>query len=238
MQLAIDTSTDTASLALVQESEILTELSWRCGQNHTTTLLPYLASLLSQADLGLGLLDAIIVARGPGSFNGLRVGISTAKGLAFSLGIPLVGISTLAASAYQHAATGLAVCPVFNAGRGEIATAVYQMKGGRWQPIIGEHITTIDAFCAQIATKTLFCGELTAVISGQLKKQLKEKAVIASPAARFRRAGFLAELGRQEIETGNFDAPTTLQPIYLRRPHITKPRRNWKNDRTGNNSCR
>jgi tRNA threonylcarbamoyladenosine biosynthesis protein TsaB len=179
MQLAIDTSTNTASLALARGSEILAELSWRCGQNHSTTLLPNLANLLSQTSSGPGSLDAIIVARGPGSFNGLRVGISTAKGLAFSLGIPVVGISTLAATAYQHAETGLPVCPVFNAGRGEIATAIYHVKGSKWQPIISEHITT-----------------------------------------------------------GNSDNPTTLQPIYLRRPHITKPRRDWNNDRTGNSSRR
>ena len=238
MQLAIDTSTNTASLALVQGGEILAELSWRCGQNHTITLLPYLANLLSQTGSGLESLDGIIVAQGPGSFNGLRVGISTVKGLAFSLGIPIAGISTLAASAYQHADTGLPVCPIFNAGRGEIATAVYQMKGSKWQPTVGEQITTIDVLCAQIATKTLFCGELTAAISKQLRAQLKQKAVIASPAARLRRAGFFAELGRREIEAGNSDTPTTLQPIYLRRPHITKPRRDWNNERTRNNSGR
>lgn len=238
MQLAIDTSTNTASLALAHGSEILVELSWHCGQNHSTTLLPYLARLLNQTGSGLGSLDAIIVARGPGSFNGLRVGISTAKGLAFSLGIPVVGISTLAATAYQHAETGLPVCPVFNACRGEIATAIYHLKGSKWQPIISEHITTIEALCGRIDTKTLFCGELTAAISDRLIKRLKQKAVIAAPAARFRRAGFLAELGHKEIEALNSDSPTTLQPIYLRRPHITKPRRDWNNDWTGNGSCR
>jgi tRNA threonylcarbamoyl adenosine modification protein YeaZ len=238
MQLAIDTSTNTASLALAHGSEILAELSWHCGQNHSTTLLPYLASLLSQTSSGLGSIDAIIVARGPGSFNGLRVGISTAKGLAFSLGIPIVGISTLAATAYQHAETGLPVCPVFNAGRGEIATAIYHLKGSKWQSIIREHITNIEALCAHIDTKTLFCGELTASTSDRLRKQLKQKAVIASPVFRFRRAGFLNELGRREMEAGNFDVPTTLQPIYLRRPHITKPRRDRNNDRTGNSCCR
>ncbi len=238
MQLAIDTSTNTASLALVSDSEILAELSWRCGQNHSTTLLPYLTLLLNQTSSGLDSLDAIIVAQGPGSFNGLRVGISTAKGLAYSLGIPVVGISTLAASAYQHAETDLPVCPVFNAGRGEIATAIYQMKGSKWQPIISEHITNIESLCARIDTKTLFCGELTLATSDLLRKLLKQKAVIASPAASFRRAGFLAELGQRQIEAGKLDTPTSLQPIYLRRPHITKPRRDWNNDRTGNNSCR
>ncbi len=111
MQLAIDTSTDTASLALVQDSEVLAELTWRCGQNHTIELLPRLAHLLNQTKLSLQSTSCIIVAKGPGSFNGLRVGVSLAKGLAFGLGIPIVGVSTLEVAAYQHAETGLPVCP-------------------------------------------------------------------------------------------------------------------------------
>jgi tRNA threonylcarbamoyl adenosine modification protein YeaZ len=228
MQLAIDTSTDTASLALVQDSEILAELSWRCGQNHTTTLLPYLTSLLSQTGLKLGSVTGIIVARGPGSYNGLRVGISTAKGLALSLGIAIVGVSTLAVAAYQHAETDLPVCPLFNAGRGEIAAAVYKMKGGRWQPIINEHITTIETLCARIERKTIFCGELRAALYDQVKEQLGKKAVVAPPAARLRRAGFLADLGNRRLKAGDLDSPASLSPIYLRRPHITKPRRGKK----------
>ncbi len=225
MQLAIDTSTNTASLALVSDGKILSELTWHCGQNHTTTLLPNLAGLLGQMGLGIKSLNAVIVAQGPGSYNGLRVGISTAKGLAFSLGIPIVGISTLEMEAYQHAETGLPVCPIFNAGRGEIATALYQRKGDTWQQLLGEQITTIAALCHRIETKTVFCGELTADISDQLRKQLKQKAVIAAPAARLRRAGFLAELGLRQIQAGNFDDPASLYPVYLRRPHITKPRK-------------
>ena len=224
MQLAIDTSTNTASLALVQESEVIAELTWRCGQNHSTELLPHLTSLLKQSRLSLESLNGIIVAKGPGSFNGLRVGISTAKGLAFSLGIPIVGISTLEAEAYQHAETNLPVCPIFNAGRGEIATAIYQMKQNRWQQIIGEHITTVDALCLQITTRTIFCGELTTSTSTQLRDKLKRKAVVLSPAARLRRAGFLAELGQRQLEAGNYDNPATLHPIYLRRPNITQPK--------------
>ena len=89
MLLAIDTSTDTASLALVRDSQVLAELTWYCGQNHTVELLPQLTHFLHQIESGLQAISGIIVARGPGSFNGLRVGISTAKGLAFSLGIPV-----------------------------------------------------------------------------------------------------------------------------------------------------
>jgi tRNA threonylcarbamoyl adenosine modification protein YeaZ len=222
MQLAIDTSTDIASLALVQDSEVLAELSWRSGQNHTVQLLPHLAHLLSQAKLGLESISSITVARGPGSYNGLRVGISTAKALAFSLGIPIVGVGTLAAEAYQHAETGLPVCPILNAGRGEIATAIYQMQDNDWRQLEAEHLTTVEALCSQIATKTVFCGEFSPSIAGQLKKQLKEKAVIPPSASMLRRAGFLAELGQQRLKAGDYDNVATLQPLYLRRPPITE----------------
>jgi len=222
MQLAIDTSTDTASLALVQNSEVLAELTWRCEQNHTVELLPRLTDLLTRAKSRLQSISCIIVAKGPGSFNGLRVGISTAKGLSFSLGIPIIGISTLEVEAYQHAETNLPICPIFNAGRGEIATAIYQMKGNKWRQITGEHITTIERLCSQITTKTIFCGEFVASIAGQLRKQLKQRAIISSSTARLRRAGFLAELGQQRLEAGSYDNPASLHPLYLRQPPITK----------------
>ncbi len=224
MQLAIDTSTNTASLALVENSQVLAELTWRCGQNHTVELLPQLTHLLNQTKTNLHSIQTIIVARGPGSFNGLRVGISTAKGLAFGLGVPLVGVSTLEVEAYQHAETGLPICTIFNAGRGEIATAMYQKKRNKWHQLIAEHITTIDTLCSLITTKTLFCGEFIPFITSQLKERLKQRAIIPPPAARLRRAGFLAELGQQRIEAGNYDNLATLQPLYLRRPSITKPK--------------
>lgn len=222
MQLAIDTSTDTASLALVQDDEVLAELTWRCGRNHSTQLLPQLSHLLNQTGLSLQSASCIIVARGPGSYNGLRVGISTAKGLAFSLGIPIIGISTLEVEAYQHAETGWPVCPIFSAGRTEIATATYQRKGNQWCQLTAEHLTTIEALCSGITTKTVFCGESIVSIAAELRKRLKQKAMILSPAAGLRRAGFLAELGLKRLRAGDYDNLATLQPLYLRGPSITK----------------
>jgi len=221
MELAIDTSTDTASLALIQDSQVLAELTWRSGQNHSTQLLPNLNHLLDQFKLNIQSLTGIIVARGPGSFNGLRVGISTAKGLAFSLGIPIVGVSSLEAEAYQYAGTGLPVCPIFNAGRGEIATALYQKKRNKWCQLTAEHITTVDTLCSQTTTKTIFCGEFVPSIASQLRERLRQKAVIPSSVTMLRRASFLAELGLKQLKAGNYDDPATLQPLYLRRPSIT-----------------
>ena len=224
MQLAIDTSTDTASVALVQDSEVLAELTWRSGQNHSVELLPHLAYLLNQAKLSLQATSGVIVARGPGSFNGLRVGVSTAKGLAFSLKIPIVGISTLEVEAYPHAGIGLPICPIFNAGRGEIATAIYHRQDNEWRQLTIEHITTVDILCAQITKETVFCGEFIPIIASQLREQLKDWAVIPTAASRLRRASFLAELGLGRLKAGDYDNPSTLQPIYLRRPPITQPK--------------
>ena len=221
MLVAIDTSTDIASLALVKDRLTLAEFTWRSGQNHTTQLLPNLAHLLKLVGIDASSLTGIIVAKGPGSFNGLRVGISAAKGLAFSLSIPIVGVSSLEVEAYQYAGTGLPICPVFNAGRNEIATTLYQKLAIGWQQLEGESITTVEQLCAATKQKTLFCGEYLPVISSQLVSRLGEKAVIASPTTDLRRASYLAELGMIKIATGETDNVATLQPVYLRKPSIT-----------------
>lgn len=224
MYLAIDTSSDIAGLALTRDGQILAEITWRCGSNHTVELLPHLESLLKQSGLNIKDTKGIIVARGPGSFNGLRVGLGTAKGLAFSLGVPITGISTLEAAAYQHAECGLPVCAVFDAGRDEIAYAVYQLTDGEWLCLATEGLTTIDALCQCIKESTIFCGEPTSAMLEQIRAKLGERAVIPVAVAMLRRPAFLAALGEKRIIEGLCDDVATLQPIYLRRPHISQPK--------------
>ncbi len=214
-----------ASLALVDGNMLVFELTWQCRQNHTVELLPRLGDLLRRQGLTQKCLDAVFVALGPGSFNGIRVGISTAKSLAFSLGIPIIGISTLSIEGYQQSLCGLPVCAIMNAGRGEIATATYQVQNGEWQRLLPERTTTLDNLIQEITAKTVFCGEHITLIEEELKSRLGEKAVIPSPAARIRRAAYLAELGNRELGAGSTDNPATLQPIYLRRPAITTPKK-------------
>jgi tRNA threonylcarbamoyl adenosine modification protein YeaZ len=224
MQLAIDTSTEMASVALVEGGEVLAESTWCCEQSHSQELLPHLVGLLEQSGWELQSAGYIIVARGPGGFNGLRVGISTAKGLAFSLSIPIIGISTLGMIAYQHASSGLPVCPVLPAGRGEIATAMYQKKDGNWSQLVAEHITTVDELCSQISSETIFCGEYASVIAERLREQLGQKAIVTSPPSSSQRLALLVRLGQQRAKKDDYDDPVTLQPLYLRRPKITKPK--------------
>ena len=224
MQLAIDTSTDIVSLALAREGQIIAEFNWRSGQNHSVELLPELEHLLNLIKAKSQEISQIMVAKGPGSYNGLRVGVSTAKGLAFSLNVPIIGISTLEAQAYQHSETGLPVCSLLNAGRSELATALYRQKNHRWYKLKGEHLATLESLAQEIRTKTLFCGELEQTAITWLKRRLKENFVLPSQAARPRRAAYLVELGQKRLKTGKGDDPTTLQPLYLRRPHITRPK--------------
>jgi tRNA threonylcarbamoyl adenosine modification protein YeaZ len=225
VQLAIDTSTEIASLAILQDQEIISEMTWHCGLNHSVEMFPRLDYLIKKAGLEIGSTDCIYVALGPGSFNGLRVGVSAAKGLAFSLKARLIGVGTLEAAAYQHSETGWQICALQSAGREEIAIGIYKKKSRGWSQIAAEHLTRVADLAGEIKEKTLFCGEIKADTAAQIKKILKTKAVIASPASSLRRAAYLAELGRLRLEKGDYDDPATLQPIYLRRPPITERKR-------------
>jgi len=165
------------------------------------------------------------VASGPGSFNGLRVGMSLAKGLAFALGIPLVGIGTLEVEAYPYAAAGLPVCPIQNVGRGEIAAALFQKKRGKWLRIVEEHITTLNSLINGVRSQTVFCGRIPDETASQLEEKLGKKAKVFRGGGQLRRAGYLAELGWMRLKAGDFDHSPTLQPLYLRKPAITVSRK-------------
>jgi tRNA threonylcarbamoyl adenosine modification protein YeaZ len=223
MELAIDTSSNIISVALSHKGEILASLTWQTTRNHTIELLPNLVCLLQQAQVELASIEAIIVAKGPGSFNGLRVGISTAKGLTSALNIPLLGVNTLEAEAYPFAFTGLPLRPIHKAGREEIATALYRQKDNEWQCLEAENLTTVKTLCRRIKQKTLLCGEIPADIIREIQQNLGRRAIISQSNSPFR-ASSLATLGWRKLNRGEHDDPVTLQPLYLRPPHITKPR--------------
>jgi tRNA threonylcarbamoyl adenosine modification protein YeaZ len=223
MELAIDTSSCIASVALSHKAEVLALLTWQTARNHTIELLPNLISLLQQAKVELDSIGAIIVAKGPGSFNGLRVGISTAKGLASALNIPLLGVNTLETEAYLFAFTRLPLRPIHKAGREEIATALYRQKDTEWKCLEADNLTTVEALCRKIRQKTLFCGEIPPDIISEIQQNLGEQAIISRNNS-LSRVSSLVILGWQKLNKGEQDDPITLQPLYLRPPHITKLR--------------
>ena len=221
--MTIDTSSNIVSVALSHKGEILASLTWQTTQNHTIELLPNLICLLQQAKVELSSIEAIIVAKGPGSFNGLRVGISTAKGLAFASNIPLLGVNTLEAEAYLFAFTGLPLRPVHKAGREEVATALYRQTDNEWRCLEAENLTAVRTLCRRTKQRTLFCGQIPTDIIREIQQNLGRRAII-SEGTSLSRASSLAILGWRKLSKGEQDDPVTLQPLYLRPPHITKPR--------------
>lgn len=128
--LALDTSTRQASVALCTEQQLLGEYTWQVGNNHSVELLERIQRLFAECDTRLSALDAIAVANGPGSFNGVRVALTTAKSLAFALRKPLVGISTLDSIAAAHSDWPGPVCAILEAGRSELYVACYIFEQG------------------------------------------------------------------------------------------------------------
>ncbi|MBI2952903.1 MAG: tRNA (adenosine(37)-N6)-threonylcarbamoyltransferase complex dimerization subunit type 1 TsaB [Chloroflexi bacterium] len=224
MILAIDTSTNTISLALFDGS-LDAEHTWVVDQHHTRRLLPELRHMLSRARIEATQLEGIVVALGPGSFNGLRVGLSTAKSLCFALGISIAGIGTLEALAYQYAHLHLPIRPISDAGRGEFNTALYQNRDGKWIEVEKPWIAGIGEIRDRINEPTFVCGDIRKEAIAHMRHDLSQLISTPSNAGVSLRAGYLAELGLRKLQTGHADDLVSLQPIYLRRPAITKSKR-------------
>lgn len=220
MLLAIDTSTRNAGVSLAEGGRVLSCRSWHSAVNHTAELMPAVAQTLQSAALTVHDLDGIALALGPGGFSALRVGMSVAKGLALAAGKPLVGIGTLDLEAWPYGESGLPVCALLDAGRGEVAAGAFA-AGQRIRP---DRICPPAELPADIAETTLFCGEGLAAHAELLRQLLGNRAAIAAnaPAARLYA---LAAMGQQRLEDGAIDDVATLQPYYLRMPSIGGPKR-------------
>ncbi len=225
MYLAIDTSTSWTGVALAEEKRLIAEMSWRTEQNQSVELLPNLLSLLKLAKKEIAGVKGLCVALGPGSFNGLRVGLSAAKGLAYGLRIPLVGVGTLEAEAYPFSYSGHNICALQGAGRGEVAAAVFRRRRGKWLRVLEEQIITPEELCKRTVRRTIFCGELPQDVEKLFKDELKQLAVFPDRLVGARRPGNVLCLGMERLLKGEEDDPATLQPLYLRRPPITPPKK-------------
>lgn len=223
MLLAIDTSTSFASIALVDHQRIVVEMSWEVGQRHSTELLQRLDWLFDTARVEVMALDGIAVATGPGSFNGVRVAVATAKALAFAHHLPLYGHSTLDAIAWGQAASQRPVWAVLDAGRGQIYAARYATPAESpdgWAPVDGYHIVTPAALVGIISRPVLFCGEWREETRATVRESLGTRAQF-TPLLEGRRASWLAQLAFARAARGVPDSVAALEPMYLRRPAIT-----------------
>ena len=219
MLLAIDTATRYASVALYDASGVISERSWRSEGNHSVEVLPAIAEMLNQAKLTPAALTAVAVVKGPGSFTGLRIGMSIAKGLCLALGLPIIGIPTLDVIAYAVGDPGSRVVAILEAGRGRICVATYRYQEGL--PIQeGEtELVRASEWAAQAEELLLITGEISAELAEQLLQQPEASNIaISSLAGSVRRAGYLAELAWERLQDGKVDDLDTLSPVYTHYP--------------------
>ncbi len=223
MELSIDTASEVASVALSREGVLEAEVTWRCRRNHTAELLPTIDRLLAQAGGSKEELTAVFACTGPGMYTGLRVGVSTAQGLAYALKLPVVGIGRLELDAYQHAAFAGRIVAVHRAGRGELAWAAYRSRP--WRQVTAPRLDWPAEVVRRARGRSLFCGEADEELAAARAEGLGYKAVIAGAAASVRRAASLAELGQRRLAEGQGQDPAALRVVYLRPPAIGPQKR-------------
>ena len=129
--LAFESSAKAASVALVRDGALISQYSQCTALTHSRTLLPMAEDMLKNAELSMADVDMIAVAHGPGSFTGIRIGVSTVKGLAWAADKPCVGVSTLEAMAWQGLSAGGYICPVMDARRSQVYNAIFKIENGR-----------------------------------------------------------------------------------------------------------
>jgi tRNA threonylcarbamoyladenosine biosynthesis protein TsaB len=213
--LAIDTATRYAGLALYDGERILSEANWLSSFAHSTELMPALVRMLEQQGLNADDLSAVAVSIGPGSFTGLRIGVSVAKGLAQAQGLPAFGVPTLQVLAYQHSEQRRPVWAVIQAGRGRLCAALYRHRRGRLLQDGYAHLTTLEELAGLLSGRCLVCGELGREAIDRLVKFADADVVVATPALAMRRPACLAELAWERFVRGEGDDLTALSPVYL-----------------------
>lgn len=129
--LSFESSAKAASVALVRDGHLVSQSTQCSGLTHSRTLLPMAEDMLKNAELTLKDVDLLAVAQGPGSFTGIRIGVSTVKGLAWGAEKPCVGVSTLEAMAWHGVAAGGVICTVMDARRSQVYNALFEIRNGR-----------------------------------------------------------------------------------------------------------
>lgn len=214
MLLAIDTSTECIGIALFNGTNILAEQTWRSKNYHTVELIPAIKEMLTRTQTKASSLTGVGVALGPGSFTGLRIGLSAAKGIALGQNLPVAGIPSLEVLAAAQPGLRRPMLAFLAVGRGRYAYVRYQYKNGAWQAVSEIAVNDIRAMAATIKSPTYVVGEMDAEERQILGRKWKT-ARLAPPSLCLRRPAVLAELAWAKIQAGHADDTASLAPIYV-----------------------
>ncbi|MDF2535148.1 MAG: tsaB [Bacillales bacterium] len=196
--LAIETSNKTMSVALVDENGIVGEITTNANQNHSVQLMPAIEKILHDYSWKPVDLNKIVVAKGPGSYTGVRIGVTVAKTLAWTLGIELVGISSLEAIAMKMVDFNGYIAPVFDARRGQIFTALFKSQAGTLSRVKGDKLRMADEWANELKDldqEVLFVGVDVPIHEAEIRQILRQKAVFESDEIALPSAGKLAMAG-------------------------------------------
>ena len=212
--LAFESSAKSASVALVKDGELLSQYSQCSALTHSRTLLPMAEDMLKNAEVKLSEVDLIAVAHGPGSFTGIRIGVSTVKGLSWAADKPCVGVSTLEAMAWHGLLSGGYVCPVMDARRQQVYNALFKIADGKPQRITDDRPIALAQLADEVRSldaPVLLVGDGAALT----EKFFREHSVpcrIAPENLRWQSAWGVA-MAASDKQPGTSE---TLMPVYLR----------------------
>jgi tRNA threonylcarbamoyl adenosine modification protein YeaZ len=212
VELSLDTASEMASIAISEDGVVLAERTWRCERNHTVELLPAVEKLLTESGTAKEDITAVFVCIGPGMYTGLRVGVTTAKGLAHSLEVPIVGVERLELDAHSHADFSGEIVAVHRAGRGDYAWASY--RANPWREVTPPTLSKAEGLAAAVQSGSLLVGEVDDALAS------KFAAGVTVRTDEIGRASALADLGFRRLAAGRVDEAALLVPIYLRPPAI------------------
>ena len=216
--LAFDTAMQSCSVALTEDARLLVEVNLVNSETHSRHLPGLIRDVCRMAGSKLSDIDGYAVTRGPGSFTGLRIGISTALGLAQASGKPIAGVSTLHALATQAAVPSQLVCPMIDARRGEVYVSVFRYTKRGLVSQRPEQVLKPRNAIETIGEPCIFVGSGAALYNAKIIEILGETAHFSSEMNNTIRAATVASLAHKRLSSGETDDIMHFTPIYLRRP--------------------
>ncbi|WP_164670263.1 tRNA (adenosine(37)-N6)-threonylcarbamoyltransferase complex dimerization subunit type 1 TsaB [Virgibacillus doumboii] len=221
--LAMDTSNQLLGIAIHKENQLIGKVVTNVKKNHSVRLMPAIDQLMREVNMAPDELDKIVVAKGPGSYTGVRIGLTTAKSMAWSLDIPVVGVSSLEVLAYQGRFSEACVCPFFDARRGLVFTGLYQWKNGSLESVSEEKNVLMTDWLGQLADSrkdVLFLSPDINMHRDSIKHYLGDRAIVPDGSFHTADPSHLALTGMHKSS----DNTHTLTPNYLR---LAEAEANW-----------
>lgn len=223
--LGVESASTQGGVALVGGAGVVAEYVLNIEATYAERLMPAIDRLLQDARVTIPEVEGLAVSIGPGSFTGLRIGLSTVKGLALATGKPVVGVPTLQALAWSLPYCRYPICPILDARKQEVYCALFEYQGPNLICLMEETTLDPEALAKRIDRPTLFVGDGWKVYGPFFLQVLGQRAV-PPPASRGTSPAAVADLGRRRLVQGEKDLVETLIPRYIRPSEAELKRRN------------